>query len=254
MMHGFGILAAIRRGGHLHAEALNLRRHGIRAYAPNVAPYHNVATRAAMWKRRIEHILEETGASHVTLVAQSMGGLDARYLISRLGMHRHVAALVTVSTPHRGSPVAIRMLEQPAQVRTAITTLCNWLGQGCVDGCGSDYLAAVSELTPEYLRHHFNPATTDHPDVRYWSYAGRAGLGTDVPINPFLRSLNRYIYEREGENDGYVSVSSARWGTFLGTIDADHAREIGISPLPRGDFDASAFYLHVARMLAAEGL
>ena len=35
-----------------------------------------------------------------------MGGLDARYMIGQLGMADRVAALLTVTTPHRGSPYA----------------------------------------------------------------------------------------------------------------------------------------------------
>src|SRR5436190_277798 len=42
----------------------------------------------------------------VIIIAHSMGGLDARYMISRLGMADRVAALVTLSTPHHGSPYA----------------------------------------------------------------------------------------------------------------------------------------------------
>src|SRR5215203_4124203 len=42
----------------------------------------------------------------VVIIGHSMGGLDARYMISRLGMDDRVAALVTITTPHRGSPYA----------------------------------------------------------------------------------------------------------------------------------------------------
>src|SRR5437868_2324493 len=45
-------------------------------------------------------------AGKIVIFAHSMGGLDARYMISKLGMADRVAALVTLSTPHRGSPYA----------------------------------------------------------------------------------------------------------------------------------------------------
>ena len=35
-----------------------------------------------------------------------MGGLDARYLISRLGMADRVLSLTTLGTPHRGTSFA----------------------------------------------------------------------------------------------------------------------------------------------------
>lgn len=253
LMHGFGILASFQRGGHLHQEAMYLRKRGIRAYAPNVAPYNSIRVRAAMWKQRIEHILDETQADGLSLIAHSMGGLDARYLITQLGLHEHVHSLVTVSTPHRGTPIAEVVLDQPDLVRGWLADLADYIGSRALEGSPSDALTAVSELTPEYMATTFNPSVPDHSSVQYWSYAGQAGKGTDVPLDPFFYVLNAITYKREGVNDGYVSVDSAKWGTFLGTIDADHARQIGIASSLGGAFDAKAFYADIARRLAQEG-
>ena len=253
LMHGFGILAAFHRNGQLHQEAMHLRVRGVRAYAPNVAPYNSVRTRADMWKDCIEHILEETGADQLSLIAHSMGGLDARYLISKLGLHERVRALVTVSTPHRGTSMANVILNQPDLVRDWMANVANYIGTHALKDSTSDLLQAVSELTPEYVQQTFNPEVPDHPSVRYWSYAGRAGKGTDVPLDPFFYVLNRIVYKREGVNDGYVSVESAKWGAFLGTIDADHARQIGLSSSFGADFDSNAFYAAIVQLLADKG-
>ena len=253
LMHGFGLLASFRRGGHLHDEAMSLRLHGVQAYAPNVAPYNSVPIRAEMWKERIEHVLRETGADCVNLIAHSMGGLDARYLISQMGLHDMVASLVTISTPHHGTSIASILREQPERLQGLVTDLCNWMGSHVMDDCTADFLPAVAGLTPEYLRDTFNPSVPDHPSVRYWSYAGRAGKGTDVPLNPLLILLNTLLYAREGVNDGLVSVESAQWGTFLGVIDADHPREVGLQVTPGGTFRSNDFYRSVVQMLADEG-
>lgn len=251
-MHGFGIFASLFRSGHLHDEAMHLREHGVPAFAPNVAPYNTVRYRAEMWKDRIDHILRETGARRVNVIAQSMGGLDARYLITTLGMHDRVAALVTISTPHRGSAIADLVLEQPEWARNLEAELLNWMGDGALENASADFLRSVQELTPSYLEERFNTDVRDHPSVRYFSYAARAGKGTDVPINPVLRILNHKLFPREGVNDGFVSVESARWGTFLGTIDADHGQQVGLTP-DQSAFDANAFYTGVVEHLFAEG-
>lgn len=253
LMHGFGLIASMRRGGHLHQEAMSLRSHGVVAYAPNVAAYNTVAVRSQMWRRRIEHVLEETGADRVNLIAQSMGGLDARYMISELGMHASIASLVTVSTPHRGSGVASIVVERPERVRTLLGGVFDWMGALALEDATSDFLTSVAQLTPEYVQQEFNPKVPDHPDVRYYSYAGVAGKGTDVPITLFLEVLNRPLYAREGPNDGFVSVESARWGEFLGTIDADHVQQVGLTYMRRSTFDSNEFYGDVARHLAKEG-
>jgi triacylglycerol lipase len=253
LLHGFGVLAGLRKHGHLHNEAMFLRRHGVWAYAPNVSPYDTVSVRAAMWQDRLTRILQETGADRLNLIAQSMGGLDARYAISVQGLHEVVATLVTVSTPHRGTAVADIFLDQPERLRQWVVDLANWLGANALDDASADMLQALTELKPAHLHETFNPAVPDHPSVRYWSYAAQAGKGTTVPINPILKLSNAWIYQREGVNDGLVSVESARWGQFLGTLDADHGQEVGLQGLTTHSFDAKVFYRSVVEMLAQEG-
>ncbi len=254
LMHGFGMLAIFLRGGHLHDEAIYLRLRGVLAYAPNVSPYHTVPVRAEMWQDRLVQILDETGADAVNLIAHSMGGLDARYMISELGMHRVVASLVTVATPHRGSALADVVLESPERVQGWLTDAANWAGSSVMDGGRADFQKAVHDLTPTYVTGTFNNQILNHPTVRYWSYGGRAGKGTDISINPLLRPQNTILFKREGENDGLVSVDSSRWGTYVETIDADHAQQIGIDLTPSGTFDSTEFYAGVVAMLSREGL
>ncbi len=254
LMHGFGYFASMRRGGHLHHEAMNLRAHGVTAYAPNVAAYDTVRARSKLWRSRLDFVLEETGAERLNLIAHSMGGLDARYLISVLGMHDVIASLVTVSTPHRGTGVAEIVLKQPQQLREWTADFLNRMGKAALTDATADVLGTVSELTPEFVCTEFNPQTENHPSVRYYSYAGRAGKGTDIPITPILRIQNSMLYEREGENDGFVSLESAKWGEFLGTIDADHYRQIGLNFAGSGSLDSNTFYCEIVRRLAADGL
>lgn len=253
LMHGFGLLGTVRRRGMMHDLAMHLRRYGVLAYAPNVAPYNTVSVRAAMWKERIEHVLHETGAPRVNLVAHSMGGLDARYLISVLGLHPVVASLTTVSTPHRGSSVADLILDQPERLRERAADLVNWIAENAMVDTASDVHQGVCELTCGHMATCFNAEVPDHPDVSYWSYAGASGRGTETAINPLLTPLNLLLHTREGINDGYVSVKSAQWGTFLGTIEADHLREIGVQITPGGTFKAPAFFTEVVRHLSKEG-
>ena len=253
LMHGFGFFASMRRGGHLHHEALNLRSHGVAAYAPNVSAYETVRVRAEVWKKRLEFILEETGTDRLNVIAQSMGGLDARYLISVLGMHDVIASLVTVSTPHRGSGIAELVLERPQRVREWTADFFNWMGAISLPDATADFLTSVTELTPDYVCTQFNPHVQNHPSVRYYSYAGRAGKGTDVPINPVLQIQNRLLHAREGVNDGFVSLPSAEWGAFLGTIDADHSQQVGITFAGSGAFDSNEFYCETVKRLAADG-
>lgn len=253
LMHGFGVGPMLRRKGHLHAAAMHLRTCGVTAYAPNVPPYETVRVRARIWADRLGRIFDETGADEVVCIAHSMGGLDARYLIRELGWHDRIPALVTVSTPHQGSGIASFVLSQPEALRSLLAEVTDWVGTHILEGSSADSVQAVRELTPEHVQAVFNPAVPDHPAVRYWSYAGRAGKGTDVLVDPMMRFLNAQLYRTEGENDGFVSVQSARWGTFCGVVDAGHGQQVGLNASLNPRFDANAFYRSIAEDLAAEG-
>ena len=81
---------------------------------------------------------------------------------------------------------------------------------------------AYANLTTTYLNEVFNLGTPDDPRVRYFSVAGRVGaLNIWHPLW-FPKLVLDGADGGEG-NDGLVSVHSARWGEFLGTIEgADH--------------------------------
>jgi len=253
LMHGFGVGASFRRGGHLHEEALHLRSRGVRAIAPNVSPYNTVRARTAQWDERLTHVLDETKTDRLLLITHSMGGLDARYLITKMGWHEVVDVLVTVSTPHRGSAVASLVLDQPELVRNWVSDVANWVGTHILEDGSADIRTALTELTPDHMESTFNSEVPNHPDVAYWSYGCQAGKGTDVPIAPIFRYLNQYLFEREGANDGIVSVRSARWGEYQGTVDADHGRQVGLSSGLASHFDSNAFYASIVESLAKEG-
>lgn len=252
-LHGFGIGASFRRGGHLHKEAMHLRSRGVKAIAPNVSPYNTVRARTVLWHDRLTEVLEATGADRLLLITHSMGGLDARYLISEMGWHEVVDVLVTVSAPHRGSSIASLILDQPDAVRSWLADMADWVGRHVLEDGSANLMQALTELTPEYMKETFNPAVPDHPDVEYWSYGCEAGRGTSIPIDPLFRYFNNYLYEREGLNDGIVSVQSARWGQYLGTVEADHARQVGLSSTLAAPFDSNEFYASIAERFADEG-
>ncbi len=252
LMHGFGLLAFLARGGHLHEEAMHLRLHGVAAFAPNVTPYHVIPQRAAMWKDRIEVILSQTGAEKVNLIAHSMGGLDARYLISALDMADRVASLNTISTPHRGSSLALMALKQPERLRELVRNAANWVGENVME-VEADFHAALESLTPRAVTNGFNREVPNVDGVYYASWAGSAGKGALNSINPLFRPFNTWLYSREGVNDGIVSVTSATWGDFRGQIEADHLQQVGIDVLAGSSFSSKTFLLNLVTDLAERG-
>ncbi len=61
---------------------------------------------AIQLQEELEVLLLECGAPHADLVGHSMGGLVATYLLKYLDLGARVRRVVTLGTPHRGTPAA----------------------------------------------------------------------------------------------------------------------------------------------------
>ena len=251
LMHGFGAVAGTLPGGALHAEAMHLRARGVWAYAPTVNPYDTVAVRAVAWEDRLARVLAETGAERLNLVGFSSGGLDARWLAAERGWAPRLASLVTVATPHRGTALAQFVLDRPERLRSWAVGLMDFFGRAAYQSAAPNTADALTELSPETAGERFGDATI--PGVWCASFAAQAGKGTATSMYPPLVVPNRILYALAGLNDGIVPAASAVWGECLGTLDADHARLVGLALTPSETFESCAFYLSLCDRLAVRG-
>jgi triacylglycerol lipase len=209
-------------------EALGAEVHCARV--PPLAPVHVRAERLARLVRSLD-------APSVNLIAHSMGGLDARYAISRLGLGPRVASLTTIGTPHHGTPVADLgdQLVRRLRLDLALGPLFD--------------LQTLRDLTTHRML-AFNRSVRDVPDVRYLSVVARA---RDA-VHPLLRPTHRWLLHGSGDNDGLVPARSQRWGTVLCEIEADHWSQIGWTTGSAGGFDAMTLYDNVLQKLRDLGL
>lgn len=240
--HGMLAMSLLRRQLPEHLNYFTplrefLEERGVRALFPQVAPTGGVAERAAQLRAQI---LAWTGEP-VNLIAHSMGGLDARYLVGHLGMAGRVRSLTTIATPHHGSAVADWFC---AHFHDAVPLLLTLKALGLNADGVHDCRRAVCKA--------FNARTPDAPGVRYFSY------GAAVPparVSPLLRRSATLLAPREGPNDGLVSVASARWGEYLGTLAVDHFGQTPDGRFTRAgeDFDALGFFCHLVEDLAWRG-
>jgi triacylglycerol lipase len=180
-----------------------------------VHPTAGIATRARQLKEVILRQMEILGRprdERLVIIGHSMGGLDARYMISKLGMADRVRALLTVTTPHRGTAYADWCVRHLGE-RLGGLRLLKFLGW--------DMQAAV-DCQIEHCR-RFNEEVPDHADVRYFSVSA-ARPWHRVPA--FALHSYKVVYDAEGDNDGLVSVRSSTWGEHLGVWPADHFHTI----------------------------
>src|SRR3989442_9721639 len=204
-----------------------LERAGAQLYCPRLPPASSISARAA----RLADLIRALPEPRVNIVAHSMGGLDARYAISQLGLSAKVASLITIGTPHLGTPLA----DAGHAVFGRITRLLRKI----ID------LTAFGDLTTEGMA-KFN---ADVPDAQGRAYASVVGRSGRLKTNPLLWTSHLYLAECSGPNDGVVPTTSQARGEVLREIEADHWAQIGWG---RG-FDAVSFYEELFRELRGRG-
>src|SRR5262252_6205372 len=111
LVHGILGFNQLTLGGARLAEYFRLIPEALRAAGhfvpepPQLKSTCSVAERAQDLRSYLESDSDLTGRK-VHLIAHSMGGLDSRFLIAKLGLANRVLSLTTIGTPHHGSPIA----------------------------------------------------------------------------------------------------------------------------------------------------
>lgn len=206
-----------------------LKERGCLVYTANQNAFCSHVENAIKLKARILDILENNGQQKINIVAHSKGGLEARYMISKLDMGEKVASLTTIGTPHYGSGLADIIVGKVPLGKFAAARMVNIYARIMGDK-RPDSLRAIIQVTKEAMT-LFNNEVIDHPSVYYQSFASH--VNQSYPV--FLwRSLAGFLYITDGKNDGLVSVESAKWGNFRGIIKTEkapsinHADQVGL--------------------------
>lgn len=225
----------------------DLNNHGAKVYVANLNSFADENLRGEKLLDTIRQVMVETGAPKVNLIAHSQGGLSARYAASV--MPEVIASITTIGTPHRGSEVADWLASIPSIVQNVIAGTASLAG-GLLnlmvgEPLPQDPFGALNLMTTQGMA-NFNQR---HPSAglgatcstngspvnvvnghthRLYSWAGNAG-GTNILdiLDPILVLGSTTIKLRGGgDNDGLVSVCSARFGQIIGTYHWNHADEI----------------------------
>lgn len=239
-----------------------------KVYVADLDPLDTIPSRAIQLRdfiqeRLYDHREKKFRYEKVNIIAHSMGGLDARYMISNLHMDtgprspmaEQIASLTTIGTPHLGTPFADFMMQLPVGQR-----IIQWANAYSIN------IGAFGHLTEAYLAEEgFNDRMPDRREVQYFSYAGEVSpLRVFPPI-----FLPAEIIQRSGRgavrNDGLVPVDSASFrydpmdNEYNQILPADHAAQIGHGYARFGlglwgGFRHLQFYAHLANALGRRGL
>ncbi|XP_006454009.1 hypothetical protein AGABI2DRAFT_62511, partial [Agaricus bisporus var. bisporus H97] len=212
-----------------------LEQNGTEVLITRVPATSSYVDRAKVLEERISQVYP---GKSVHLIGHSMGGLDCRYLTTHLTNRKfNVLSITTIATPHRGSSFADHFLKTVGPER---------------------FPSAFKCLTVESMK-KFNEETPDVKGVKYFSW----GAVYDPGLIDTWKWPHSVILAKEGPNDGLVSVESAKWGTYLGTLShVNHLDLVGWINTARYKwaeimgkeikFHPATFYSGIVDMLARE--
>ncbi len=234
-----------------------IKQNGGRAFLSNQNAFNSHIENAILIKDRIIEILDKTKSDKVNIIAHSKGGLEARYLISKLNMADKVASLTTISTPHRGSSIAdtiIAFLQRKKLTKKA-QNLANFYAK-LIGDKNPKALKAANDLTVTYMK-YFNKSVLNMPQVYYQSYGSI--INSNYPLW-VVKIQNKMMQKAEGSNDGIVSSYSYKWGNFRGIVKSNenygisHFDIVGMKFISKSSsFDAEKFIYEIAKDLKVKG-
>ena len=193
-------------------------------------PVDSVAAWGRELERYIKEVLRRTGAEYVTLVGYSMGGIASRWYRSRHLRDHHVRRLITIGSPHMGSPFA-RVYSVKSGIKNALADSPNPVSAAvlrgalsAVEACETDMpfdAPAMRDLIPPDNAGNFldRLGKAPHPlDVEYISVIGNVDMIGDA--QKFRSSALQEVLRRVSDlydngvnallspGDGVVSTSS----------------------------------------------
>lgn len=180
-----------------------------KAFVAQVQPFQSSEVRGLDLANDVESFMATAGASYVNLVGHSQGGIDirkaARVLRERKG-YTVVKVAISVSSPHRGSPVAKYILDLKPGVTSVIAALAEYYGD-IVYQSGNDAFAGAKQLVYNDYSATDGKTTgmkafnTAYPVSS--TYAARYGslitAQNGINVNPALYLLSEFLFDIDGD-------------------------------------------------------
>lgn len=252
LVHGAGFRDTILWFSYWGRIPKYFRQNGIVFFYGGTDAWGTIENNAALLKERILSLQGENNIEKLHIIAHSRGGLEARYLISALGMNAAVASLTTISTPHRGAKIMNLAHRIPDPLYRFISFFMDFWNRIGGDKT-PDFFTASRQLSAISCD-AFNRKYPNVETVYYSSYAAQLKYFFSDPLFLLLCLLLRIT---DGHNDGLCPVESAKWGNYRGIISTQgifgisHAGVMDFYRVKYKGVDIPELFLNIARELAA---
>lgn len=162
-------------------------------------------------KKSLLDFISRTDVEKVNIIAHSKGGVEARYLISTMGMEKYIASVTTLSTPHNGSVSMDKIMHLPEILLKSGSKLFDFFMWICGDKKPNTY-RCLEQLTTRFMT-DFNIKNPDNKNIYYRSYAFRM----KNPLSDIIMAIPCIVVGiLDGESDGMLTPSEVAWGDFKG--------------------------------------
>ena len=238
-----------------------LQDEGASVYITSVNGMDSTANKGAAFKTQFLQIKAVTGAAKLNIIGHSHGTIYTRYAISNLGLYPYVSSFTSIAGPHRGSAIADVILGViPNPVQPLVGAALDFVYAFIFGDTNPNSLQNGYDLVRSNMINVFNPNTPNKSGIYYQSAAAKIKMMAIDARNWYFIGTWPILLATEGDNDGLVSINSAKWGTFRGTQEGawysagvDHLNIIdqpfGVTP----GFDAPAFFVGIVSDLKNRG-
>lgn len=204
-----------------------------KSFVASVTPLQSSEQRGYELYQDILGYMASSGSSYVNLVGHSQGGLDLRKAAKLLQQNKGYTVVkygISISSPHRGSPIAKYVLDLKPGVTSVLSALANFYGS-VVYGAGNDAYAALKQFVYKDYSSTDGVTTgnqvfnTAYPNSTTYIARSRSFLTTQqgLDMNPALYLVQQGFTNIDG--DGYA------------TTDADNDGALGIGDGSMNDTD-----------------
>jgi triacylglycerol lipase len=204
-----------------------------KSFVGKVTPFQSSEQRGYELYQQILSYMATSGATSVNIIGHSQGGLDLRKAAKSLytAKGRQVVKYgISISSPHRGSPIAKHVWSLGPGVQSVLATLAEFYGD-IVYGSGNNAYAGLKQLVHNDIDPNDGVTTgtkafnTTYPASTTYIARPRSILTAQQgsSMNPALYIVNEAFYDPDA--DGYA------------TTDADNDGALGIGNGNRRDTD-----------------
>jgi len=187
-----------------------------KSFVASVTPLQTSEARGYELYQDILGYMASSGAAYVNIVGHSQGGLDLRKAAKLLYTNkgRNVVKYgISLSSPHRGSPIAKYVLDLKPGVTSVLSAVANFYGS-VVYGSGNDAVAALKQLvyndysTTDGITTGMKAFNTAYPNSTTYIARSRSMITAQqgLDMNPALYLVQQGFTNIDG--DGYATTDA----------------------------------------------